>query len=256
MVFTPPGGGAGLPMVVFLHGTVEDVLDEARRDQLLPRVATGQLSVVYPVGVDRAWDVGGGCCTSEDQVDRDDVAFVRYATAAAVALVRPDGDRLSLMGYSSGGKLAWRLVCEDPRPFAALATYGAAPTTDCPSRGRRVSVLVGSGGRDEDEPVGGRAADSRGPHPSVDDVTDVWRTRDDCSPRARDDAVAGVDRRSWTCAAGRSVESLVWPLDDHLLPELPDTPRAGTFGELAWAFVSGTAGTPTATPAGPSGGPS
>lgn len=247
VVFTPPGGGRGLPMVVFLHGTLAPVLDEADRDQLLPLVTAGKLSVVYPVGIDRAWDAGGGCCISSDQVSRDDAAFVRRVTTASVALVRPDESRLYLMGYSSGGKLAWDVACADPEPFAALATYASGPTTTCPADGRPASVLIGRGAQDLNEPVDGRATTGRGPHPSVQAITRVWLSRDDCPTASTANTVAGVERTTWRCADGTSVVDLIWPVDDHVLPHPPATPLAGSFGTLAWAFVSGTA-TPTAAP--------
>jgi poly(3-hydroxybutyrate) depolymerase len=242
---TPAGGGRGLPMVVFLGGTSATTPEEEERDELLPLVAAGELSLVYPIGLGRHWDVGPSCCTAPGTPAVDDQSYVRAVTKLAVAEVHPAVRRIYLIGYSAGAKLAWQLICARPGPFAALATYGGNPETTCPDHGTPLPVFIGFGAHDVNEPIAGRRSDGRGVHPPAVVNIDTWLTRDGCSAARRHVSRLGgtiggpVVVTGWTpCARpGLTVQYGVWLDDTHSLPQPPTVSVTNSFGPLAWGFV-------------------
>ncbi len=238
ITYTGPGGGTGRPLLVFIHGTDATVDQEASRDRLLPLVAAGELSLVYPVGFEENWDAGGGCCGVAASAGLHDADFVRQVTAAAITRLAPDPGRIYLSGYSAGGKLAWALVCGKSGQFAAVATFGASPTVSCPPTGVRLPVLMGFGAADRAEPLIGKKPDSRGPHPAAVVNRDTWRTRDGCPTASTTVHGATTVRRTWTCDTDTSVSYVLWPHGRHLWPSPPGTSVAESAGLVMWTFLA------------------
>jgi poly(3-hydroxybutyrate) depolymerase len=236
----PSTGSRGLPMVVFLSGSSAPLGNEVLRDQLLPEVAAGQLSLVYPAALDLHWNIDGTCCTTGKEPKANDAGFVSEVTSLATTGLQPDTTHLYVAGYSAGGRLAWQLVCGGGSPFAAVATYGAAPETSCPSSGAPLPVFIGYGVQDPDEPVAGKPANSQGSHPpAVTNVT-TWRARDDCPASPATTTIGGqVTEQAWTscAAAGTAVTYALWTTGTHVLPNPPGFAVAESFGTLAWAFL-------------------
>lgn len=237
----PAGGGRGLPMVVFVGGTSATTSQEIARDELLPFVRAGQVSLVYPIGINRQWTVTPACCSAATTPKTDDVGYVRAVTKLAAAAIHPDGSRIYLLGYSSGAKLAWQLVCARTGPFAALATYGGNPETACPVHGTPLPVFIGFGARDVNEPIAGRKFDKRGNHPPAAVNLATWLTRDGCaaaSPRvARLHGQVSITGWRPCLRPGLTVQYGLWLSAGHTLPEPPTVTLTTSFGQVAWGFV-------------------
>lgn len=236
--YTPPQGAAGLPLVVFLSGTDSTVKYETARDRLLPLVAAGELTLVYPVAYDESWNAGDGCCNEAAELQLDDVGFVRAVAARAIALDSPDRARVYLAGYSGGGKVAWNLVCAAPGVFTAVATYGANPETPCPTDGPGLPVFIGFGAPDRAEPLAGEKTDSRGTHPPVAQNLRAWLARDGCPAASRTTKTVDVTLRTWTCAHSTTVVYALWPTQRHIWPQPPNTTVAGSAGLVMWSFLA------------------
>jgi polyhydroxybutyrate depolymerase len=124
----PPGPlPKSAPIIVVLSGVSATTSLEIKRDQLVQFVSTDRAELIYPVGIGRSWNAGG-CCGMAGREDIDDVAFLQ----ALVAHVDPGRRRpIDLVGYSNGGRLAYRVACTDPALFDATAVVKAMPQPGC-----------------------------------------------------------------------------------------------------------------------------
>jgi poly(3-hydroxybutyrate) depolymerase len=100
----------GRQALLVLHGlrsNPRDVADEYGFSELADR--DGVL-VAYPAGVRRSFNAGL-CCGEAAALRVDDVGFL----SAVVADLRDRGvGRVSVVGFSNGGMMAYRLACERP----------------------------------------------------------------------------------------------------------------------------------------------
>jgi polyhydroxybutyrate depolymerase len=123
-------GGAGrdvTPIIVVLSGRNATTSEEISRDRLMPLVNTGRAELVYPAGTGKSWNAGG-CCGAAAKQNVNDVAFLQ----ALVAQVDPGHSRpIYLVGYSNGGRMAYRMACTDPQLFNATAIVKAMPEPGC-----------------------------------------------------------------------------------------------------------------------------
>jgi polyhydroxybutyrate depolymerase len=118
-----------LPVVVLLHGRIVTPEFEEQRTGL-PEV-TGPAILVYPAGYQNSWNAGA-CCAGAQEANVDDVGFITDVVHQVLAN-QPDADhgRVFLIGFSNGGKMAFRLTCAEPNLFDAVAVVAAVPVADC-----------------------------------------------------------------------------------------------------------------------------
>jgi pimeloyl-ACP methyl ester carboxylesterase len=105
-----PASGQGRPALVFLHGLESNPQDAAGStgfDRLADR--DGVL-VAYPEGVRDSFDAGL-CCGPAVAYGVDDVGFLERVIGD---LRRRGAGRVSVVGFSNGGMMAYRLACERP----------------------------------------------------------------------------------------------------------------------------------------------
>jgi polyhydroxybutyrate depolymerase len=118
-----------LPVYVLLHGHHMDPSDMERLTGFPKHSRSGFL--IYPAGLGDSWDAGG-CCGYAHAHHIDDVAFV----AAVVRQVLHDNaaaspSRVYAVGFSNGGRMAYRLACDLPGTFAGMAAVEAVPVITC-----------------------------------------------------------------------------------------------------------------------------
>ncbi|GAA4249990.1 extracellular catalytic domain type 1 short-chain-length polyhydroxyalkanoate depolymerase [Dactylosporangium darangshiense] len=204
------GGRAGSdprPLVMMLHGgfgTGEQAEGYYGWDALAD--AEG-FAVVYPDGLDRAWNVGGSCCGVPGRAGVDDVAFLRAVVEQMDDIVPGgvDPSRVYATGISNGGLMAYRLAC-DTDLFAAIGPDSATLLGACP-KPAPVSVLHIHGAADTRIRMDGAEGDgvARIDGPPVAEVVASWRAVDGCEEPSA--VVAGVVTTSVArCPAGRAVE--------------------------------------------------
>jgi len=130
------------PVIVVLSGIAASTDDEVTRDRLVPYVDAGLAELVYPAGYEQSWNAGG-CCGGAAAAKVDDVAFLK----ALAAQVDPGhAHPIYVVGYSNGGRLAYRMACSAPGVFDATAVVKATTsclTSDsiCAIRSRSTSAL-------------------------------------------------------------------------------------------------------------------
>ncbi len=174
-------------------------------------------AVAYPDGLDRAWNVGGGCCGRSARTGIDDVAFIRAAVATIERMLPIDPRRVYATGMSNGGMMAYRLAC-DTDVFAAVAPVAATLLGQCPSPDP-VSLIHVHGTADRrvrlDGAPGIGVAGIDGP--PVPEVIETWRAVDGCGPPAVRSA-GPVTRSRAECPDARAVELITVADVDHAWP--------------------------------------
>jgi polyhydroxybutyrate depolymerase len=121
--------GQSSALVVVLHqegGTPSGVAAETALAGLREQGAT----LAYPAGVDQSWDAGA-CCGTPKKSGVDDVAFLEAVFADASRQAPVDPDRTALVGYSSGGMLTYRYVCDRPGTLAVAVVVSGSLESPC-----------------------------------------------------------------------------------------------------------------------------
>jgi polyhydroxybutyrate depolymerase len=244
LVIAPAGRRAPLPLLVVLHGRNVTAQTEAVRTGFEPLAERGAAVLAYPIGIGASWNAGGGCCGEAATEGVDDSAFVDAVAADAARHLPVDPARVYLVGYSNGGKLAFRVVCDHPGVFAAFATYGAVPLAPCGSTAP-LPAMVAAGA---DDPELAAADPPRTVDHAVADAAAVWRARDGCAPAATTATIGPAAVTTWSdCRAGTAVESAMYAGLNHYWPVAAPVPvefstavgdRAAA-ATLMWEFLSG-----------------
>jgi polyhydroxybutyrate depolymerase len=147
--------------------------------------ATADRVVVFPDGLNSAWNAGT-CCGRSQREGVDDVKFLGAVIDEMVDNEGVDPDRVFATGISNGGMMAYRLACELPGRLAGIAPVAASMTVPCMDPAPRpTSVLHIHGLDDRNVPFAGGvgtkgvAKDSR---PSIPSVIERWSRIDRCPP--------------------------------------------------------------------------
>jgi polyhydroxybutyrate depolymerase len=236
IVVAQPAGT--LPLLIVLHGRGQSESSALSMTGFLGLVQQQQAVLLVPEGEQRSWNAGHGCCGFAGAHQAADVPFVAAIVADALRRWPIDAQRVYLVGYSNGGKLAYSAACAHPALFAAVATYGAVPLSPCPPGTPAVSMMLAVGSEDQVLPFHGKPA-GHPPLPSVAQALTWLRAQAGCPARAQtvQDGSAAVQR--WAgCAGGTDVESVVYPGRGHAWPS-GGSPTAAT---LMWTFLSRHAG--------------
>jgi polyhydroxybutyrate depolymerase len=227
---------ARIPALVVLHGLGVTPDQEAGRDGLIPLAFAGDAELIYPAGYEQSWD-GGSCCGPAQTGGIDDVSFV--ATLLRQAQVDPALTGSYLVGYSNGGKVAFRVACADPSLLAGLISVHAVPGTVC-QVGAPVSLL--------------QVAATKDPRVTYDSTTPAhvvggfkeatvtaqvatWRSLDTCDGTPVSQTSGELTAQTWRCTAATRVELATYAGGDHTWPNGGNGTPSGA--EVIWAFVSG-----------------
>jgi polyhydroxybutyrate depolymerase len=250
-VYLPPSLSlsAPVPLVVFLHGGYGSGTQAERSYGWDAEADRQHFVVVYPDGLDHAWNAGGGCCGKPATEHVDDVAFVGDVVTTLEQKLPIDPRRVYATGISNGGIMSYELAC-DTTLFAAIGPDSATLLGSCPSPAR-LSVIHVHGTADTRIPYqGGEGSGSA--HidgPSVPSVVAGWEKVDDCASPAVTTS-GSVTTTVASCPDGRAVELVTiagaghqWPggVDKPLLQRLlqvdpPSTAIDAT--STIWAFFA------------------
>jgi len=216
-------------VVVVLHqegGTPEGVAQETGLAGLRARGAT----LVYPAGVDRSWSAGACCGTPRDE-GVDDLAFVDALLADVAEQGPVDPDRTALVGYSSGGMLAYRYVCGRPGRLAAAVVVSGSLESPCEGSVTAPDVLAVHGRLDGtvgfDKPVFITAL-GLAPRPAV-DTLDILTRGADCAAAPRTTALPDAEQSVWQECRGGDVEAVAVSEAGHGWGGLDATRRTSEF---------------------------
>ncbi|QKW35981.1 hypothetical protein HUT06_19670 [Actinomadura sp. NAK00032] len=178
LLHLPPGRPAGkpLPLIVALHGGLNDP-EYVRRQSGLDAVADAQgYAVAYPEGFLGTWNAGA-CCSFARWAGIDDMSFLDTLIGTLVKQGVADPRRVFMTGFSNGGGMAYRYACQRAERLAGIAVVSGALAIGC-TPAKPVSVLAFHGTLDPSVPYtggGNMDADVHFPFFAVQVVMEFWR---------------------------------------------------------------------------------
>lgn len=188
-VYVPASADAArpAPLIIALHGRYSSAKAMHATSGLAALAEQRGAILLYPETSGAFWNDGGHAALQRREAAADDAGFIEAAVAALGAAV--DASRVYVVGYDTGGSMAFQLACGQRR-YAGVAVvsalmwdYAAQTCASAPP----TSLLIVHGRDDGDFPVrGGAIADARtdARRLSVDDTLNFWRGRLGCSGRA------------------------------------------------------------------------
>jgi polyhydroxybutyrate depolymerase len=218
------------PIVVVLSGINATTSQEISRDGLVPYVSDGKAELVYPVAVGASWNADG-CCGLAATDNVNDVAFLQ----ALVARVDPGHRRpVYLVGYSNGGRMAYRMACTDPALFDATAVVKAMPEPGCVVSGPLTILQVDS---TNDYAVSYQPGDVGEEQPAATVEVARLRAADRCTSAAANVTHGSLKLQTWShCRDGSMVAFATYQGGAHSWPEgTATTPSAAS---VIWNFFS------------------
>lgn len=222
---TDPGTGS-LAVLVVLHGRGMTPVSMLRTSGFL--TAVNRAVVVFPAGLGQSWNAGA-CCGTAHSLGVDDVGFVA-AVVRDVLGTQPStsAHAVFLVGYSNGGRMAYRVACQRPDLFAAVAAVEAVPVSTCAHPTPVAMLTVAASGdplltidRGRPKVVDGYT------EPTVAEVVAQWRLTDGCPTTALVSTAGALSASRWTgCAGGTEVGLDLYETSGHGWPSGgPATPR-------------------------------
>ncbi len=152
-VFLPADVDGPVPLVVALPGFSQDIDRFLEMSSIDEAAGAGGFAVLVGEGVDTSWNGGAQCCGTALRDDVDDVAFVRAAVTMVTDRVDVDTDAIVATGFSNGGYLTNRLVCEASDLFSGFVVVAGLLAVDDCTPAEPVVILHLHGARDPLVPV-------------------------------------------------------------------------------------------------------
>lgn len=216
-VFRPAGLASPAALVVMLHGAFGSGAQAEQAYHWDAQATSGHFLVVYPDGIGRAWNTGGGCCGIPSKTKLDDVGFLTAMVKRIEASVPIDTKRVFAAGISNGGMMSYTLACASD-VFAAIGPDAATMLGPCASPAP-LSVIHIHGTTDKNIPYdggeGSGVAHINGP--SAPAVNAAWRATDHCDAPVIS-TVGVVTTSLATCPGGRAVELITIAGAGHQWP--------------------------------------
>jgi polyhydroxybutyrate depolymerase len=223
---------------VILHGRDETpaVIERVTQFQL----ATGPALLVYPAGVDSSWNAGY-CCGQAHALAVDDVAFLQKVITQVLHFEPGSASApIYLVGYSNGGRMAYRMACAHPRAFAGIAAVEAVSVSSCSTPAPVPVIEVASSG----DPLLTIPADgipkqiAGHAEMTVAALIGQWRATDGCARATATTRYPSAVSTTWAaCRPGARVEMVQYDGGTHAWPAGGSgTPSAE---QLIWTFFTG-----------------
>ncbi len=252
-------GRGPVPLVLAFHGGL-GTPDSIRRQSRLDTLADREGFVIgYPQGIGRfrdrmlTWNAGG-CCGYAMRMGIDDVGFTLTILDEIGKGFDVDRSRTYALGFSNGGMLSYRLACEVPERFAAIAAVSATLTVDGPVPALPTPVMHVHGLADHNVQFEGGVGEntfSRTDYLPVREAVRFWIRANHCAPEPAQREDLGdcrIERYEPAAgAAGAPVVLITIPEGGHTWPGGVDISEHLNTGKLVqsvdasariWAFLS------------------
>lgn len=185
-IHVPPQYSAATPAALLLafHGGGGD-MDYMAKDEfygLISKADAEGFIVIFPNGYSKfrsgkfaTWNAGACCANARDN-NIDDVGFVRKILKQVSSELVIDKRRVFATGMSNGGMMSYRLACEMPGTFSAIAAVAGTDNTLTCAPALPVSILHIHAKNDDRVLFNGGAGDKFRDESKVTDFTSVPAT--------------------------------------------------------------------------------
>ncbi len=189
-IFIPDKLTNPAPVIFAFHGGAGSAQNIARQTGFNALARREGFVVVYPQGTGRiaTWNAGK-CCGTAQKKNIDDLAYIREVMKDVSSLAPVDRGRVFATGMSNGAMMSFRLACEMPDVFRAVAPVAGRMVVaqDC-QPGRSVSLAIFNALDDFNVPFDGgvptkgiQAKFKSGvSYPSVKETLGVWVKNNKC----------------------------------------------------------------------------
>ena len=119
------------PLVIFLHSEGESAQSAIKSyGATIQQIAdTSNCIVIYPDAVQGRWNVKSEESRSgKDSVN--DVSFISILIDYFIQVYHADPKRIYLIGFLTGGELAWQVICTVPLKITAIAAFPMIQNTN------------------------------------------------------------------------------------------------------------------------------
>ena len=136
-VYAPKNLGENRPLLIFCHGYNQDANwiqnSEFKNENVSMEAVcdTAKFVVVFPKGIDRAWDIGG---------DRD-INFIKAIIEKMATQHKIDRNRIYMGGFSMGGMLTYNAINKMADIIAAFVSCSGPSVVTPNSKTRPVPIL-------------------------------------------------------------------------------------------------------------------
>jgi polyhydroxybutyrate depolymerase len=211
-------GKTPVPLVTDWHPILFDAAFQKANSGYQQKSDEEGFIVVWPDGVDNAWNIGP-CCTRSRDVD--DVAFAREVVAAIERVACIDPKRVYAVGYSMGGGMSYKLGCDAADLFAAVgpAAFELLEEDELPCHpARPISVVMFNGTADPIVPYTGGASNPPNGLPvtihffGTEETFERWSALNGCTGTPATD---GICRTYEQCKGGVEVTLCLTPAGGH-----------------------------------------
>jgi predicted esterase len=141
-------GGPAEPLVLLLHGLYQTPSEVEEATGAAVYSVAQHFTLAYPIGEHESWDAGS-CCRNNTA---NDVGYLVDLVRYIATLTPVDLHRVYIVGFSNGGMMAWRAVCQTHDVFAGAGVMAGALLVKCPTP---VHVVDLHGMRDRTVPYDG-----------------------------------------------------------------------------------------------------
>jgi len=220
------------PIIVVLSGLNSEQYQEINRDEFTSYVKAGAAEVVYPLAYRESWNALG-CCSWAAQAAVDDTGFITQL----VPKIDPGHTRqIYVVGYSNGGRLAYRLDCTNPLLFDGTVIVKADPMPGCSVVVPMKIMTIAS---TDDTRVPYKPGEKGTESPPATVQSAALRTSSQCSTKSTEEAQGNMTYTLWSdCANGTSVGFAVYTAGVHSWPRPPVSYPAAS--QVIMAFLTGT----------------
>lgn len=238
------------PLIMALHGGFGKAKDMEEYTGLSQKADEEGFMVVYPQGFLRSWNAGE-CCGAAHKRGIDDAGFLASLADSLAHNYAVDKKRVFATGLSNGGFMTFKLLCDQPETFRAIAPVEASMVTKSCTPSQPGSIVQFHSYRDDYVPYQGGSGE--GPSdvykPPVDSVLGVWADISGCNPQK---VTVGVkpdyEKFAWKgCSSNTKIQLYVTNDGGHSWPggtlTFPDSPsKAVDATDVMWNFFKDVSG--------------
>jgi polyhydroxybutyrate depolymerase len=195
-----------VPLVVVLHGFQSDAEVMAKITAFAAEAGQKNFVAAFGVGLDKSWNAEL-CCGASAANETDDVAYLRALILTVEEQFPVDRSKVFFLGYSNGGMMAYRMLCESPVLVTSFVSVAGTNTSGCRATTPRPFLQI-SGDDDPIVPIAGSTSPTApgvGPTPSV--LGSIAGVADDFDcPKPQQQVVGPVTEQRWApCREGVQV---------------------------------------------------